>query len=137
MTRKGKTWCSTGQAGTKLKIPEMVKADVEARASDLINTVLKPTHVKCPSGDEQFNYIADIYSKWHGGSFYFCAKYASPGPNAIEPFFESRFARFQYAGNGRFNLSYMRHTGKWLEIYQEVSLDEALSSIKDDPYFHP
>jgi len=137
MTQRGKTWRPTVQPSTKLKMPEMVKANVEARANDLINTALKPTHVRPASGDERFNSTVDIYSKWHGSSFYFCAKYACPGPHALTPFFESRFARLQYAGNERFNLSYMRHTGKWWEIYPEVSLDEVLKAIEDDPHFLP
>jgi len=31
--------------------------------------VLKPPHVKPPSGDERFNYIVDIYSEWYRNYF--------------------------------------------------------------------
>ena len=83
------------------------------------------------------DYIIDIYSKWYRIYFYFCAKYACPGPNAILPFFETKFARLEYIGNERFNLSYMRHTGQWWEIYTELSLDESLDAIRDEPHFLP
>jgi hypothetical protein len=43
-------------------------------------------------------------------SVYFCSRFCSPGPRALSPFFESKFARLQYAGNERFNLAYFRHT---------------------------
>jgi hypothetical protein len=43
----------------------------------------------------------------------------------------------EYVGSDRFNLSYMRYTGKWLEIYTGLSVDECLAAIKDDPLFQP
>jgi len=122
---------------SKSKVPDTIKKEVEAKARKLIETILKPKHVKPPSGDEHFNYIIDIYSKWHGNYFYFCTKYACPGPNAISPYFEARFARLEYVGNGRFNLSYMRHTEKWCEVYTDLSLDESLAAIRNEPFFMP
>jgi hypothetical protein len=111
--------------------------DLEKKAEALVETVLKPTHIEPPPEDTRFNYIGDIYTKWYRSYFYFCAKYHSPGPNAISPFFETKFARLEYIGNGHFNLSFMRHTGKWVEIYTDLSVDECLSAVKDDPFFHP
>jgi len=35
----------------------------------------------------------------------------------------------------RFNLSYFRHTGQWLELYQRLSLQECLARIDGDPNF--
>jgi hypothetical protein len=60
----------------KPKLPNAVKANVTAKANDLVDTALKPTHVKPPAGDERFNYIVDIYSKWYRNYFHFCSKYA-------------------------------------------------------------
>jgi hypothetical protein len=80
---------------------ENVKADVERKAAELVEKVLKPQHIKPPPEDVRFNYIVDIYTRWRGNYFYFCAKYHSPGPNAISPFFEVKFARLEYVGGGR------------------------------------
>ena len=121
----------------KARVTEAVKKDLEVKASELIESVLKPKHVKPPSQDEPFNYIVDIYAKWYRNYFYFCAKYRCPGPNAISPFFEQKFARLRYIGNGFFNLSYMRHTGQWWEIYTELSVAECLAAIRDEPHFLP
>jgi hypothetical protein len=137
MAKRRKMWVFSSTKQSRPKVPDAVKADVEAKANDLIETVLKPNHAKPFSGDERFNYIVDIYSKWHRNHLCFCAKYACPGPNAISPFFEAKFARLEYVGNERFNLSYMRHTGKWCEIYTELSLDEGLAAIRDEPLFLP
>jgi len=61
----------------------------------------------------------------------------SPGPHAIAPFFEVGFARMEYIGDHQFNLSYMRHTEQWWEIYTELSLDECLAAIREEPHFIP
>jgi len=110
---------------------------VTTAAEKLVGTFLKPQFVETPSKNEQFNYIVDIYTKWYRNYFYFLTKYACPGPNAISPFFEVKFARLEYVGNERFNLSFMRHTGKWLEIHHNLSLNECLESLQNDPIFQP
>ncbi len=43
----------------------------------------------------------------------------------------------EYVGNERFNLSYMRHTQKWWEIYQELTITECLKLIVESPHFIP
>ncbi len=137
MAKRQKRWIYKPPRQPKLRVPDAVKMDVEARASELIESVLKPNHVKPAPKNEHFNYIVDLYTKWYRNYFYFCAKYRRPGPNAISPFFEAKFARLEYVGNGRFNLSYMRYTGQWWEIYTKLSYDECLAAIKDEPYFLP
>ena len=132
-----KMWVFSPPKRSKPKVPDIIKANVETKANELTETVLKPNHIKPPSGDERFNYIVDIYSKWYRNYFYFCVRYACPGPNAISPVFEARFARLEYVGNERFNLSYMRHTGQWWEIYTELSLVNCLDAIRDEPHFLP
>ncbi len=137
MAKSRKIWVFSPPKQAKPKLPNALKANVTAEANELIDTVLKPTHVKPPARDEHFNYIVDIYSKWYRNYFYLCSKYACPDPNAISPYFEARFARLEYVGNERFNLAYMRHTGKWCEIYIELSLAECLDAIRDEPHFLP
>jgi hypothetical protein len=61
----------------------------------------------------------------------------SPGPRALSPFFESRFARLQYAGDDRFHLAYFRHTGQWWEVMQLLSLEECLDEIRAGGLFTP
>ena len=118
-------------------VPEDLKAEVKAKADDLVESVLKPQHVKPPPKDLRWNYIIDIYTKWHRSFFYFCSTYACPGPNALSPTFESPFARMEYVGAGRFNLAYMRHTGKWWEVYQGLTAEECLETIRDEGIFQP
>lgn len=137
MAKTRKTWVYAPARARKSQVPGDFQEEAQAKADKLIESVLKPEHVKQPPKDAQFNYIVDIYAKWHGSYFYFCATYACPGPHALAPSFESKFARLEYVGNRRFNLSYMRHTGKWVQIYPDLTLDECLKAVRSDPAFMP
>jgi hypothetical protein len=104
---------------------------------EFIDEVLKPRHIKPPPEDSMSNYLIDITLKWHGSTLFLVAIYACPGPNAISPTFEERFARLRPAGRERFDLSFMRHTGQWVELFQGQTLDECLEAISNDPWFMP
>ena len=112
-------------------------AEVETKAKALIDKVLKPKHVQTPSAEAQFNYVTDIQAKWFRNCFYFVSIYACPGPNALSPVFESKFARMEPLGDGKFALSFIRHTGEWVEVYDGISVDDCMKAIRDDPWFVP
>lgn len=122
---------------TNPQVPDSVKRMLKEKADEIIETALKPEHIKPPPTDNGFNYLVDIYSKWYRHYFYFCAKYNCPSPNAISPSFEIKFARMEYVGNERFNLSYMRHTEQWWELYQELPMLGCLKLIVEEPHFMP
>ncbi len=107
------------------------------KATELVDSFLKPNYIKTTSTDELYKDLLDIYVRWYQNYFYFYSKYRCLNPNSIEPFLETKFARLEYAGNDRFNLSYMRHTGQWLEIYTGLSVEECLAAVKGDPHFLP
>jgi hypothetical protein len=119
------------------RVPDALKAEVDAQARALVESVLKPRHVKEPPDDPRFNYITDVSIKWYGSWLYFCARFACPGPNALSPWFEDRFTRMEYAGNERWHLAYRRYTGQWLVLYQNLSLDACLTAIRDEAHFWP
>jgi len=137
MARSKKRWIYSPPKPPKPKVPESVKEEVERRGNELVESTLKPEHIQPPPEDARFNYLVDIHTKWVRCYFYFCATYHSPGPNAISPYFEMSFARMEYVGDNKYNLSYMRHTGQWWEIRQGLSLDECLEAIRDEPHFIP
>ena len=136
MAKTRRIWIYSPARAPKPKVPDSIKKDLEAKARELVERVLKPAHVR-PPADERFNYIVNIYTKCYRNCFYFCAKYRSPGPNALSPYFDMRFARLEYVGNSCFSLSYMRHTGQWWETHRQLSINECLVAIKDEPHFWP
>lgn len=121
----------------KAKAPDDLKLKLEKQAKILIDTVLKPAYMTFSQENPNSNYIVDIYSKWQGLYFYFYAQYHLPDPNAQKTIFESRFARLDYVGDVRFNLSYMSQTGKWEKIFIDLTIDECLDAIKNQPFFYP
>ena len=122
---------------TKPKVPDALKKALQEKADQVIEDTLKPKHIKPPPTDNNWNYLTDISSKWYRSYFYFCATYACPGPNAISPSFDTKFARMEYVGGEKFNLSYMRHTGQWWEIYQDLTMLECIERILNEPHFVP
>lgn len=76
-----------------------LKAEVEAKAKILIETVLKPKHISPPTEGELFNYISDITVKWYRNNFIFTSTYTCPDPKAFSPSFESKFARTEPLGD--------------------------------------
>ena len=137
MAKPRKMWMVQPTKHEKLTVPPSIKTEVETKAKDLIENVLKPKHVLPPKEDTQFNYINDIGAKWNRNYFYFIATYACPGPNALSPTFESKFARLEYLGDGKFALYFMRHTGAWVGIYDSLSVEESMKAIQDDAWFIP
>ncbi len=122
---------------TRTAIPGTLKDEVDTKARELIETVLKPKHVQPPPTGHELNYITDITTRWLGSKCFFVSIYACPGPHAISPTFETKFARIEYVGNARFALSFMRHTEQWVEMYASLTVDGCLKAIKDDPWFQP
>jgi hypothetical protein len=114
-----------------------LKQEVNQKAGDLIENVLKPKYIEPPPKGSQLNYLVDITTKWLGSKCYFISVYRSRGPHAISPMFETKFARLEYVGNAQFALAFMRHTGQWVELYDALSVDECLKAIRDDPWFQP
>jgi hypothetical protein len=137
MPRSREPW-NIRPARKKAPVSASLKAEVEARAKDLIDTVLKPKHVKSPTVGQEFNYIIDIGAKWYRNCFYFFSTYACPSPHALSPTFESKFARMEPLGGGKFALYFMRYTGKeWVGIGDALSVDESMKAIQDDAWFVP
>jgi hypothetical protein len=137
MAKQRKTWVFSPPKPPPPPVPDDLKAEAVTKAGELVERFLKPQFLKPPPKDRRWNYISDIHTKWHRSFFYFTATYRSRGPTAIKPTFESPFARLEYVGGRRFNLAYMRHTGKWWEVHQGLALDKCLKYVREDPTFQP
>ncbi|NIR53010.1 hypothetical protein GWO43_30645 [candidate division KSB1 bacterium] len=125
--------------GRNVEVPTPLKLTLTDRAEQLIRDKFKPwLPMKAEAAKEHgFNYVVDVYTTWRGRYFYFCAKYRNPRENAEEENFEVRTTRLEYVGGQRFNLAYMRHTGKWCDVYSALSLEECLEAIEENELFWP
>jgi hypothetical protein len=114
----------------KPKVPNAIKQQLTEEANQLIETVLKPKYLELPPTDNDFNYIADIYSRWYRNYFYFIAQYNCPSPEALAPSFESKYVRLEYVDENKFNLAYMRYNNQWCETHHERPMMECLNLVK-------
>jgi hypothetical protein len=110
-------------------VPDSVRTDVQAKAEALIAEQLQARYIKRPPKTPRWNYPISLWTKWHKSFFYFGSTWASPEPNRISPTFELGFARMEYRDDGRFNLAYFRHTGKWWQTHAGLTLEECLELI--------
>jgi hypothetical protein len=134
--KKARRWVWVPKQPPKPRVPDALKAEVLTKAQVLVEEFLKPNFVEPIPKNPKWNHIADIGTRWHRSFFYFFSTYVCP-PDALEPSFESPFARMEYVGGDRFNLAYMRHTGKWWELFQNQTVDECLDLIRTAGHFHP
>jgi hypothetical protein len=123
-----------GRAGRKPTPTE--KRSITAACERFVAEVLKPRFLP-EVRPTPFNYPIDIYGKWHGNKYRFIERFRSDQADAIGSEFEAPFARLEYIGRDRFDLSYHRHTGEWLCLYQSIALAKALELIERDGHFHP
>lgn len=118
-------------------VHEDLRTEIEHKARNIIDSELKKKYIKGKNPNNDYNYIADIYYKWIGNRFYLCSKYNCPSRRAISPSFESKFARLEYIGFDKFQLFFMRHTGQWIKLHQDISLEKAFKAIREEPSFMP
>ena len=139
MAKRKKRWLPSPQKRPKPKVPDALKAELTQKANGLVETTLKPQKLQIDASAKEhgFNYVVDVYTTWWRNYFYFCSKYRSPSPRALSEHFEVRFTRMEYVGDRRFNLAYMRHTEKWWEVYQGLTLETSLDTIEKEQLFWP
>lgn len=118
-----------------MKFTDFEKRNIENLCQPLIEE-LKSVYVqKNPNKD--FRYLVDVYVKWHGDFLYFCEKNKKENSNSAVDEFEEKFVRLKIKGKNKFDISYMRHTGKWCLIAPDLTLKDCLDMISGIPTLHP
>jgi len=126
-----------GERGRGARPPEAEKAVIVAACDRLIDEFFVPRFLP-GIRPTAFNYPVAIRGKWHGNRFRFIQRFRSDrADDAFAPEFDAPFARLDYVGRDRFDVSYYRHTEKWFCLYRYVSLAQALQLLRDDGHFHP
>ncbi len=125
--RRKKTWVFNPPKEPKPKVPDEIKQVLQKKADEIIEKYFKPEYIKPVPEQLNMNHLIDIYTKWYRNCFYFCSKYKCP-PEAISSSFESKFARMEYVGDNKFELSYMRHTERWWPL-ATGSIEDCLKNV--------
>ena len=124
-----------GKAGNKPSDAE--KRAITAACERFIDDVLTP-RFRPEVRPSEFNYCVEIFGKWHGNRYRFLQRFRNDRPDKYsERAFVTPFARLEYVGRDRFDLSYFRHTEQWWPVDRGVTLDEALVLLETKGIYHP
>jgi hypothetical protein len=115
---------------------EAEKRKIIAACEEFIHDVLKP-RFQLRIQPTKWNYPVDIRGAWAGGRYRFMQRYRSGMEHNRGEEFDAPFARIDRMGPDRFDINWMRHTGKWWRLYTGVTLTEALKILEDDGVLHP
>jgi hypothetical protein len=85
----------------------------------------------------EWNYVVGIRGAWAGGRYRFMQRYRSGMADNLGEEFDAPFARIDRMARDRFDIYWMRHTGRWWPLHAGVSLTEALRLLETDGTLHP
>lgn len=136
MAKAPRSWTYRPARPAAPTVPARLKNDVLEQAQHLIDSVLAP-RIPPPPENPRFNYLITISAGWWRHYFYLSSTYRIPDPTATPSTLDFKYARLEYVGHSRFNLAYMRHTGQWFELYQDITLTDCLAAIAEEEWFAP
>lgn len=128
-----KRWMYVPPKPPKLKVPEYLKSTVKAGADEFVESFLRPRFIKETPKEYQWNLPSRYFYEVASAVLLFLFNVALSWSQCDLRVFESRFARLEYAGGEKFNMAYMRHTGQWWEIFQDLTLDQCIEEIRVNP----
>jgi hypothetical protein len=135
MARKGLRISAT-RAPRPAATGEAQKLTIVATCETFIASVLKPRFLP-EIRPTEWNYVIDIHGAWAAGRYRFMQRYRSGMAHNHGEEFDAPFARIDRMGPDRFDIYWMRHTGKWWPLYSGVTLVEALGILETDVVLHP
>ena len=116
------------------------KAAIAAACEDFVARRLKPRFLPQIRPTE-FNYPVDISGRWRGSKYSFITCYRSGFADNLGEEFDRPFARLDHVEENqsgtRFDVMWLRHTGRWWRLHSSVSLVEALRLIETDGRLQP
>lgn len=133
---RAKQWMPTTRAARPELPSEAEKQAILAACEAFISDVLKPCFLPQVRPTE-WNYVIDIHGAWAAGRYRFMQRYRSGMEHNRGAEFDAPFARIDRMGRDRFDIYWMRHTGKWWRLHAGVTLAEALHILETDGLLHP
>ena len=135
MARK-KQWMLTTRAARPAPPDKAEKREIVAACEAFIRDVLKPRFLPAIR-PTPWNYVVDIRGAWAAGRYRFMQRYRSGMEDNRGEEFDAPFARIDRMGRDRFDIYWMRHTGRWWRLHVGVTLAEALRILETDGHLHP
>lgn len=123
-------------AGKPVAADNSEKQEIVAACETFIRDFLKPRFLP-EIRPTEWNYVVDIHGSWAGARYRFMQRYRSGMEHNRGEEFDAPFARLDHMGPDRFDIYWMRHTGKWWRLYAGVTLADALQTLETDGILHP
>jgi len=133
--KKHKVWLAR-RTTRPARPDEAEKQAIIAACETFICDVLKPRFLP-EIRPTEWNFVVDIHGAWAGGRYRFMQRYRSGMEHNCGEEFDAPFARIDRVGRDRFEIYWMRHTGKWWRLHIGVTLAEALRTLETDGILHP
>lgn len=134
--RKPRTWQQDRRAVRPAPPDDLEKQAIVGACEVFIRDVLKPRFLPRITPTE-WNYVVDIHGAWSGFRYRFMQRYRSGMEHNRGEEFDSAFARIDRMGPDRFDIHWMRHTGRWWRLHTGKTLVEALHILETDGVLHP
>jgi hypothetical protein len=131
-----KQWMPTTRALRPALPDEVEKRAIVVACDAFVRDVLRPRFLPEVRPTE-WNYVIDIHGAWAAGRYRFMQRYRSGMEHNRGDEFDAPFARIDRMGPDRFDIYWMRHTGKWWRLHVGVALAEALRILETDGVLHP
>lgn len=132
----GKQWIRTSRAERPAAVDDREKQEIVAACETFIRDILKPRFLP-EIRPTEWNYVVDIRGSWAGKRYRLVQRYRSGMEHNRGEEFDAPFARIDRMGPDRFDIYWMRHTGKWWRLHAGVTLAEALQILETDGMLHP
>jgi hypothetical protein len=117
-------------------VPDDEKGAITRACARFLDDVLRPRWLP-EIRPTPFNYPISLDGKWYGNKYRFITHYRSGHAENFGDEFDAPFARLEYLGRDRFDVSYFRHTEEWFRLYRDVRLAVALQWIATDELLQP
>ena len=133
---RAKQWVRTIRPARPPTVDEAEKRAIIAACEAFIANVLKPRFLPRIT-PTQWNYVIDIHGAWAAGRYRFMQRYRSAWRTIAARSSTRPSPASTVWGRDRFDIHWMRHTGKWWKLYSNVTLAEALHILETDSTLHP
>jgi hypothetical protein len=131
-----KQWIRMARAARPAPADYLEKQAIIVACETFIRDVLKPRFLP-EIRPTDWNYVIDIHGAWMADRYRFMQRYRSGMEHNRGEEFDAPFARIDRVGRDRFEIYWMRHTGKWWRLHVDVTLAEALRILETDGVLHP
>jgi hypothetical protein len=131
-----KQWTRTTRTTRPAAADDLEKQAIIAACKTFIRDVLTPRFLP-EIRPSEWNYVIGIHGAWMAGRYRFMQRYRSGMEHNLGEEFDAPFARIDSRGRDRFDIYWMRHTGKLEPVHAAVTLAEALRLLETDKVLHP